>query len=159
MEPYTNTDTDHSDTVNLHDYLKVLFRHKAVIITTFITVMTTVIIGLQFKTPVYEAQVKMLISAEKRIDAPFYKELMGYGESQIILTQSEMVRSRPVIERAVKAIGLYKKPPDYEKRFCSPLKKIFIDLKAKIKAKIKAKMPNKKLAHLTEKEKKRRLFS
>ena len=52
----------------LRDYLMIIFRHKTVIITTFVTVMISVIIGLELKTPFYVAQVKMLISAEKQIE-------------------------------------------------------------------------------------------
>ena len=153
MDPYINTDADHSATTTLRDYLNVLLRHKALIITTVITVVATVVIGLQLKTPVYEAQVTMLISAEKQVEAPYYKELMGYRANEIVLTQSEMVKSRPVIERVVKSVGLYRWSPDYEKKFCSSLKKIFMDFKAKM-----PKMPDKKEAHLTEEQKKKRSF-
>ncbi|MCX5694937.1 MAG: polysaccharide biosynthesis tyrosine autokinase [Candidatus Omnitrophica bacterium] len=132
------------------DYLKVLFRQKAVIITSFVTVMLTVIIGTQFKTPVYEASVKVLISAEKQVEAPYYRDLLGSGESEIVLTQSEIVNSAPIIERAVSVIGLYERPFDYEKRFASVLKRRFID--------ISAKMMNAKLAKLKEEQRKAYLF-
>ncbi|NUO09326.1 MAG: polysaccharide biosynthesis tyrosine autokinase [Candidatus Brocadia sp.] len=116
----------------LRDYLKVIFRHKAVIITTFVTILISVGIGLELKTPVYQSHVKMLISAEKLIDSPYYKVLGGYQQTELSLTQSEIVSSNPVIERTVKALKLDQRPFDYEKNFCSPLKSLLIDLRHKL---------------------------
>jgi len=133
----------------LRDYVRVLFRHKTVIITTFITVMITVFIGLQFKTPVYEASVKILISAQKQVEAPYYRELAGYRKTEIALTQSEIVKSNPVIERAIKAIRLDQRPLDYEKHFCSPLKMRLIDLRLNMfNAKLERLAPEQKQAFL-----------
>ncbi|KKO21063.1 MAG: lipopolysaccharide biosynthesis protein [Candidatus Brocadia sp.] len=112
----------------LRDYLRIIFRHKAVIITTFVAIMVSVVIGMELKTPIYTAQVKMLISAEKLIESPYYKVLGGYQQTEISLTQSEIVNSNPVIERAVKALMLDQRPFDYEKNYCSPLKAYLIDL-------------------------------
>ena len=118
--------------LTLRDYLRVLFRQKAVVITTIITVIATVLIGLQFKTPQYEAQVKMLISAEKLVDSIYYKDLAaGYRSAELTLTQAEIVTSNPVLERAVKAVGLYERPLDYETTFSSWLKRPFIKMQAK----------------------------
>lgn len=119
------------NSATLRDYLRVLFRQKAVLITVFITVMVTVIIGLQFQTPVYEAKAKMLISAEKQVDSPYYRAIMGSLRTEASLTQSEIVNSNPVIEKAVRATNLYKRPLNYEKQFASFLKKPFIALQAK----------------------------
>ena len=118
---------------NLRDYIRIIFRRKAVIITSFITVTMSVIIGLELKTPMYESQVKMLISAEKATKSAYYTGL-GYGQSGgISTTQSEIVISNPVIERAVKVLKLDERPFDYEKNFCSPLKAWLIDIRHKIK--------------------------
>jgi len=118
----------------LRDYLMIIFRHKTVIITTFVTVMISVIIGLELKTPFYTAHVKMLISAEKQIESPYYRYLDGYEQGGASLTQCEIVTSSPVIERAVKALKFYERPSDYEKNYCSALKARLIDLKHKIAA-------------------------
>lgn len=120
----------------LRDYMRVLFRQKAVIITAFVTVIATVIIGLMLKTPVYEASVKMLISAEKQVESPYYREIMGGRNVEIALTQSEIVKSNPVIEQTVKTLGLFQKPLDYEKQFASPLKSKLVGLHVRmVKAK------------------------
>ena len=112
----------------LRDYIRIIFRRKAVIITSFITVTMGVLVGLELKTPMYEAQVKMLISAVKKVESPYYLKLSGYQD----LTQSEIVNSNPVIERAVKVLKLYERPIDYEKNFCSPLKAWLMDLRHKM---------------------------
>ncbi len=116
--------------MTLRDYLKVLFRQKAVVITTIVTVILTVFIGLQFKTPVYESKVKMLISAQKQTESPYYRDLLGTQNVVIALTQSEIVNSNPVLELAVKALGLYQRPFDYEKNFCTHLKFPFVKIAA-----------------------------
>lgn len=113
----------------LRDYVRVLFRQKAVLITVFLTVTITVALGLKLKTPVYEAQVRVLISAEKQVDSPYYRELMAARNVEVALTQSEIVRSKPVIERVVRMLGLSQQPLDYEKEFASPLKKRLIEWK------------------------------
>jgi len=89
--------------------------------------MVTVYVGLQLKTDTYEAQVKVLISAEKQVESPFYRDLLGTRSQEVALTQSEIVKSNPVIERAVMAMKLYSRPLDYEKRFCSPIKAMLVD--------------------------------
>ncbi len=113
-------------TSTLRDFLKVLFRQKTVVITSFITVVITVAVGLVFQTPVYEGRVKLLVSAQKQVDSPYYREILGGRNMEIAIAQSEIVTSNPVIERAVKAIGLFDRPLDYEKNFSSPAKKPFI---------------------------------
>lgn len=121
-----------SNLSTLRDYLRVVFRHKAVIITAFITVIISVFVGLELRTPVYEAQVKILVSAQKQIDSPYYSGFGSYRQSEASLTQSEIVISNPVIERAVRALNLHERPPDYEKNYCSPLKARLIDLRLKM---------------------------
>ncbi len=115
----------------LRDYFGVICRQKAVIFVSIIAVMAAVIIGLEMQTPVYEARVKMLVSASKQVESPYYKELLGgYRGSLPILTQSEIVRSNSVIELSVNALGLEKKSPDYEAKFCSRFKKPILLLAA-----------------------------
>ena len=130
----------------LRDYLKIVFRHRAVILTVFVIATISAVIGIELKTPVYVAQVKMLISAEKQTASPFYKVLVGGADpSGVSLTQSEIVTSNPVIERAVRLLKLDERPADYEKRYCTPLKAWFIDLKFKMAELKKKILPEKKL--------------
>ena len=130
------------------DYLRVLFRQKAVIFAAVITVLGTVYIGLKLKTNMYEAQVKVLISASKMVESPFYRDLLGLQNVQMALTQSEVVKSSPVIDRAVRVLGLAQKPLDYERRFCSPLKALIVDFKVKnLNKKLEQLKPEQKQAY------------
>lgn len=122
---------------NLRDYIRIIFRHKAVIITTFITVTVSAIVGLELKTPTYESKVKLLVSAQKQVESPYYRGLGGGIMGGISTTQSEIVISNPVIERAVKVLKLDERPSDYEKNFCSPLRAWAIDLRQKMNEMLK----------------------
>ncbi|MFH1441418.1 MAG: polysaccharide biosynthesis tyrosine autokinase [Candidatus Omnitrophota bacterium] len=146
MELYNQS----AESVTMRDYLKVLFRQKAVVITTIITVVLAVLIGLQFKTPEYEAKVKMLISAKKQVESPYYRELAGFRNVEAVLTQSEIVDSNPVIDRVVRVVALYDRPLSYEVNFSSMIKKPFIT--------IRAKMLSKQLSSLSPEQKKVFLF-
>ena len=115
----------------LRDYLRVLFRHKAIITITILTVCSTVFVGLKLKTKVYESKVKMLITAEKQVEATYLREMYGRRNVQQTLTQSEIVKSNPVLNRVVRALALDKRPMDSEKQFASPLKVKLIDFKMK----------------------------
>lgn len=133
----------------LRDYLRIIFRHKFVIVTIFITVIVTVFVGLELRTPVYEAQVKMLVSAQKQTEAIYYRELIRGRMESITLTQSEIVISNHVIERVVKALGLYQQPLDYEKIFSSKLKDVLIDWRLKkLNTKLQELPPEQKQTYL-----------
>ncbi|MBM2832960.1 MAG: exoP 1 [Candidatus Brocadiaceae bacterium] len=116
------------DESTLRDYLTIIFRHKVVIITTFLAIMICTVIGLELKTPVYQAQVKMLVSAEKQTSSPYYREMGGSRQGD--LTQSEIVNSNPVLGRAVRVLKLDERPNDYEKYFCTPIKTCLLNLTA-----------------------------
>ena len=133
--------------MTFRDYLRILFRQKSVIILCFVVVSVVAFVGLTLKTPVYHAQVKMLISAEKQVEAPYYQELApGQRNVQASLTQSEVVTASPVLERAVSALHLDQKPIDYEKDFASPLRKKLIELQTiETNAKLQA-MPKERQA-------------
>lgn len=126
----------------LRDYLAIVFRHKAVIITTFATIMTIVFLGLEFKTPIYKANTKMLISGEKQIDSPYYRDLSyNHSQSYIALTQAEIVTSSHVLERAIKTLKLHERPIDYEKGFYSPLRQWFENKKFQVSQWLEDKKP------------------
>ena len=111
----------------VRDYVRVLCRQFPVIIIATLTVVLTVLVGLELKTPKYESKVKLLITAEKQVESPYYREILGSRNAQVTLTQSEIVKSEHVLSRAVQAIALHKRPLDYEKEYASPLKKKIIN--------------------------------
>ncbi len=113
----------------MRDYLRVVFRQKNIIITSCVIVMLVVFVGFAFQTPEYEADVKMLVSGEKAIEAPYYKQLFENQNNPASSTQIEIVTSNPVLERAVNVLKLYERPVNYELKFASPMKKFLIELK------------------------------
>ncbi len=119
-----------TNTINLtiRDLLRPLFRQKLVIIISIALICTGVYVGLLFQTPQYEARVLMQIKGISHVTAPTYE---GIGGWRIHLTQMAIVKSNPVIKRAVKALGLEKRPLDYEKNYCHPLKLYLLDLLVK----------------------------
>jgi capsular exopolysaccharide synthesis family protein len=119
--------SDESGTT-LRDVFTVIFRHKLVNIIVFIMVMTTVYIGVKLRTPSYMASVKILVSGQMQKDVEVQRAL---GMGSLTGTQMALVVSKPIIERTVKALNLHKRPFDYEKRYASKLKKIFIDHRTK----------------------------
>jgi capsular polysaccharide biosynthesis protein len=113
--------------VTLRDYIRVIFRQKLIILVTILSVCLTLYVGLVFRTPVYEAQVKMLISAKKLVDSPYFRDtLAGYRQTELSRTQSEIVKSSPVLENTVRALALNERPLDYELGFAAPLKRPLI---------------------------------
>lgn len=109
------------------DYLKVIFKRSWMIALIFVVTCSVVLVGNAMKTPVYEAKVKMLIAASKTSESPHYKELSGYSSGEkITYTQSEIVKSTPVLQRAADALDLEMRPDDYEMDYASPLKQFYL---------------------------------
>ncbi|HPF07088.1 MAG TPA: hypothetical protein PK293_13705 [Spirochaetota bacterium] len=112
----------------LRDLARPLFRQKSVIIIIIIMIISGTYIGLQMKTPEYEASVKMLIKGQSQTVGLTYE---GIGAYRIHLTQMEIVKSEPVLKRVVMTLKLDERSADYEKNYASTLKKPFIDFYAK----------------------------
>lgn len=106
------------------DFIQPLFRQKLVILITFSIIIPITYIGLLFQTPIYEAKVLIHIKGVSQIAASTYE---GIGGWRVHMTQMALVKSNPVIKRAVKSLELDKRPLDYEKKFCHPLKRYYID--------------------------------
>ncbi len=110
--------------LTLRDITRALFRQKNVIIITFIVITIGTVIGLKLQTPVYEAKVKMFIKGVSQTESFTYQ---SFGAFRIHLTQMEIVKSEPVIKRAITTLKLDERPLDYEKKYCSEIKKPLID--------------------------------
>lgn len=122
METYTGAQT------TLRDYLKVIFRHKVMIIAILIITMVSVSVMLELKTDTYESQVKMLIAARMATEAGYYRELFIANP---VDTHKAILYSDPVMERVVKTLRLDERPLDYEKKFSSAIKLPLIENKTK----------------------------
>jgi capsular exopolysaccharide synthesis family protein len=127
MEESTPRSAFSNTEVTLRDYLRIIFRHKWIVIMSILAVSATVAFGLKLQTAVYTASVKMLVSSEKQTQAPYSREIAGGGRSEVNITQSVIVKSAPVVERAVKAVHLDKRPIDAEKDYASGLRRKIIE--------------------------------
>jgi len=105
-----------------------VFRKKNIAIIISITGFIFTFVVLKFNTPMYTATAKLHIRGIPQVSQDFY---MGLGGSRIHQTQMAIVRSDPVLRRVVETLHLDKQTPDYEKKFCSPIKYFLIDLKQK----------------------------
>ena len=116
---------------SLRDFLRVIFRCKLLIVITMMVVFSVIYINMQLRTPVAVASVKMLVVASKIATTDYYKGLSIRSGGYIANTQVEIVRSRPVIERVVKALKLYQRPVDYEKQYAPWLRAALIERNAR----------------------------
>jgi len=118
LENYNKSET------TLRDLLRVVFRHKLVFMLVFIVIMVSVYIGMELRTPLYQARVMILVAGKMQKDIEVEREL---GPGSIVQTQMVLVRSTPIIRRAVEALKLYQRPLDYEKRYTTKLNAYFIE--------------------------------
>ena len=113
-----------SKETTLRDIIKVFFRHKIVAVVAFIVILTTVMLGLELRTPRYSASVKMLVTGTMQRDLEVARNL---GPGSLVATQMAMVKSTPILKRTVEALDLHKRPIDYAKQFSTPVKRILIE--------------------------------
>ena len=123
MEKQTQTNE-----LNLRNIISAIFRQKLFIIILSPPIVIVIFIALLFKTPVYEAKVKMHIVGRAAVASQTY---LGIGSQSLHRTQMEIVKSNSVLRRAVLANKLDKRPLNYERQFCHPLKYFLIDNKIK----------------------------
>jgi Mrp family chromosome partitioning ATPase len=118
--------------ISYRDILRPLFRHKLVFLASFLIIALSVYVSLLFQTPIYEARVLIHIKGVSQIAAPTYERL---GPYRVHLTQMSIVKSNPVIKKAVKALKLDRRELDYESKYSHPLKRLIISYKAKVEKK------------------------
>lgn len=110
--------------LTLRDILRVVFRHKIILVLSFVVVMTSVYVALDLRTPVYESEVKILVAGKMQRDLQVERSL---GPGSEVSTQMSLVISRPVLKRVVEALKLYQRPLDYERRYATKIKAALID--------------------------------
>lgn len=110
--------------MTLRDVLRIFFRYKLIIISAFLTIMTSVYISMELRTQAYQSSVTILVSGKMQKDLEVQRDL---GPGSLIETQMQLVMSKPILERTVEALKLYQLPPDYERKFTTRLKGLLID--------------------------------
>ncbi|MBN2040398.1 MAG: hypothetical protein JW864_10170 [Spirochaetes bacterium] len=123
MEKYTE-----QNDFSIRNIVSGIFRQKQIVIIVAPVIIIVVFLVLLIQTPVFEASVKMHIVGQSQVTSEFYYDIGARGLHR---TQMAIVKSNPVIKRAVLALKLDKRPLDYEKKFCHPIKNFLIEYKTK----------------------------
>jgi capsular polysaccharide biosynthesis protein len=110
------------------DFLRVVYKHKLILIIIITVVMSIIFINQNLQTPEYKASAKMLVTGKMPKDIEYHRSL---GPGSLTETIMQLVKSRKVLTRAVKSLKLYERPLDYEKKFATELKKHLIDRNTK----------------------------
>jgi Mrp family chromosome partitioning ATPase len=80
-------------------------------------------IGYQIATPAYEASVKMYVKGVKTSESEFYNEIQAQN---IIGNHAQLITSNIVLNRVVESLKLYEIPDDYDKKFATPMARLFM---------------------------------
>jgi uncharacterized protein involved in exopolysaccharide biosynthesis len=101
-----------TDEIHLRDYLRVLYKRRWLAMTVFTAVVSLVTIGTLLQTRVYEGSVKLLIDREPpRVVAIQEVQPLDATTQDYYQTQYEIIKSRPVIERAIENLNLTRRMP------------------------------------------------
>lgn len=135
----------------IRDVLKIVYKHKIIIITTMIIVMLTVFLQLELKVPKATASVKIMLMGQKVMGADHYSELRTTYVS-LLMHEADAMTSSRVLERVVRVLELDKVPLDYEKQNATRIRKIFIDRSVeKVKEQLEAMTPEERKAYFFHK--------
>jgi succinoglycan biosynthesis transport protein ExoP len=98
----------------LHGYLQLLRKRRWTIISVFLIVVATGLIRTFLQTPIYRATARVVIEPEapKVLNIQEVNPTGGNYYFQYQLTQQELIKSRPVIEKAIENLDLTKRLPE-----------------------------------------------
>jgi uncharacterized protein involved in exopolysaccharide biosynthesis len=99
--------------VHLRDYVRVLRKHKWVITGVFLVTVISTAIWTFLQVPIYQASTAVLIDPEPPRVLTNIAEVSPIGSTatEYYQTQYEIIKSRPVLERAVDTLGLKQRIP------------------------------------------------
>ena len=98
----------------LRTYLQLLSKRRWTIISVFLIVVATGIIRTYLQTPIYRASARVMIEPEapKILNIQEINPNGGLYYQQYYLTQYELIKSRPVMEKAIENLDLAKLLPE-----------------------------------------------
>jgi uncharacterized protein involved in exopolysaccharide biosynthesis len=98
----------------LRSYLQLFHKRRWMIISVFLIVVATGIIRTYLQTPIYRASARVMIEPEapKVLNIQDLNPTGGQFYQQYYLTQYELIKSRPVIEKAIENFNLAKLLPE-----------------------------------------------
>ncbi len=103
-----------TDEIHLRDYLQVLQKRRWLALATFLTVVVGVTAWTLVQTPIYEGAAKVMIDREPpRVLSGVQDVTPLEATSQdYYQTQYELIKSRPVLARAIESVGLTRRLPE-----------------------------------------------
>lgn len=102
----------HTDEIHLRDYLLVLRKRRWLALSVFLTVVVGVTAWTLIQTPIFEGATRILIDREPpRVLNVQEVTPLETTSQDYYQTQYELIKSRPVLERAIEAGGLARRIP------------------------------------------------
>lgn len=96
------------DDIHLRDYLKVVQKHRWTVITTFVVIVTTVVIGTFSITPTYTATTIIQIERESPKVLKFEDVLpVDTSGADFYKTQERIIQSRSIAKRVIEKLSLW----------------------------------------------------
>jgi len=115
MEAPANHQAVEEPALDLSFYWRLICRRRWWFVGTFIVVVAAVGIATITATPIYEASTKVLVEqttpAPMSLSGDLLSGLLALGGSGTLLTQMEIIKSRSVMEPALKQFGLKANSP------------------------------------------------
>lgn len=100
--------------LNLRDYLQIIRKRRIILVIVFFVVLIPTIIITHMQSPLYQASASVQW-VERRSVGDLLTELVTVTTGDPLLTQSRVIQSQPVLERAVAKLGLAGKDASDEK--------------------------------------------
>lgn len=106
-----NADTVEADETHFLDYVRVLYRRRATVVTAFAVIVLTTAVYTFTATRIYEARVQILIEKENA-NVVTFKE--AFEQNQVAddyyQTQYRILQSRALARRTLETLGLWNHP-------------------------------------------------
>jgi len=110
----------------LREFITVLFKYKAMILTLFCVVVATVTIASFMTTPVYESEASILVKIGReymnRSEIGNNAPIMSLNQEEVINSAIEILKNRDLIEKVIATLTLEKIYPELLKNPPSKMK-------------------------------------
>ena len=104
---------------SLRDFLAILFKRKAAILTIFLATVITVAVGSFLMAPTYEARSSLLVKFGRefiyRPEVGDKAPMISFNQEEAINSEINILTSQDIIERVIKTIGLENIYPELAK--------------------------------------------
>lgn len=101
-----------ADQTHLRDYLRTILKYRWVVMTCFVVVVGTATIATFLQTPIYEGVARVMIEREPpRVLNIQDVQAIDATSQDFYQTQYEIIKSRPVLEKAIEMLRLNTRIP------------------------------------------------